>query len=67
MPGFWGFVSFFLKRETAEVGSRKGSWAMGGGVGAGFAAAFCPDLPGFSEFWILDGDGRLEGLDGVSP
>ena len=45
--------SFFLKRETGEVGSGKGSWA-----------SFCPDLPGFSVF---GGRGRVEGLDGVSP
>ena len=28
---------------------------MGGVVGAGFAAAFCPDLPGFSGFWTTAG------------
>ena len=36
-------------------------------LGRGFGGGVCPDLPGFSEFWILDGCGRLEGLDGVSP
>ena len=45
--------SCFLKKETGEVGSGKGSWA-----------SFCPDLPGFSVF---GGYGRVEGLDGVSP
>ena len=55
MPGFWGFCSFFLKRETAEVGSGKGSWAMGRRF-----VRICP------VFRIFGGDGRVEGRDGVS-
>ena len=63
---FWLFFEN-LKREAAGVGPGDGSWAMGGGVEAGFVMAFCPDLPGFLVFGILDGDGRVDGLDGVSP
>ena len=44
MPCFWGFFSFFLKREMAEIGSGNGSWAMGrrycGGVLSRFARIF---------------------------
>ena len=51
---FLGICFVFFVREAAEVGSGKGSWA-----------AF---LSGFARiFGFLDGRGRVEGLDGVSP
>ena len=42
--------------------ARRCGWILG----LGPVAAFCPDLPGFSVFWILDGDGRIEEHGGVS-